>query len=132
MDGFTGIKTATTAQLPDAIAVMDDPFDLLRLAGDALDERRRRINRTHAATVAAPQTTLPGTRSRHVLPDRQHHRLKDLFVTHDHVEIETTWGIPPTPDRRLPRPPTPPRENNSDRDEQVANRRCSQTPDQAP
>jgi transposase len=42
MDGFTGFKTATPEQLPDATAVMD-PFHVLRLAGDALDECRRRV-----------------------------------------------------------------------------------------
>jgi len=42
MDGFTGFKTATTEELPAAIAVMD-PFHLVRLAGDALDQCRRRV-----------------------------------------------------------------------------------------
>lgn len=42
MDGLTGFKTATTEQLPDAVAVMD-PFHVVRLAGDALDECRRRV-----------------------------------------------------------------------------------------
>jgi len=36
MDGFTGFKTATSAELPDAVAVMD-PFHVVRLAGDALE-----------------------------------------------------------------------------------------------
>ncbi|CAM2742578.1 ISL3 family transposase [Skermania piniformis] len=35
MDGFTGFKTATTEELPDAVAVMD-PFHVVRLAGDAV------------------------------------------------------------------------------------------------
>ena len=42
MDGFTGFKTATTEELPDAITVMD-PFHVVRLAGDALDQCRRRV-----------------------------------------------------------------------------------------
>jgi transposase len=42
MDGFTGFKTATTEELPTAAAVMD-PFHVVRLAGDALDQCRRRI-----------------------------------------------------------------------------------------
>jgi transposase len=42
MDGFTGFKTATTEELPDATAVMD-PFHVVRLAGDALDQCRRRV-----------------------------------------------------------------------------------------
>ena len=42
MDGFTGFKTATAEELPDAVAVMD-PFHVVRLAGDALDRCRRRV-----------------------------------------------------------------------------------------
>ena len=42
MDGFTGFKTATAEELPDAVAVMD-PFHVVRLAGDALDQCRRRV-----------------------------------------------------------------------------------------
>ena len=42
MDGFTGFKTATTEELPEAVAVMD-PFHVVRLAGDALDRCRRRV-----------------------------------------------------------------------------------------
>jgi transposase len=42
MDGFTGFKTATTKELPDAVAVMD-PFHVVRLAGDAMDACRRRV-----------------------------------------------------------------------------------------
>ena len=42
MDGFTGFKTATTKELPEAVAVMD-PFQTVRLAGDALDACRRRV-----------------------------------------------------------------------------------------
>jgi hypothetical protein len=42
MDGFTGFKTATTEELPAATAVMD-PFHVVRLAGDALDHCRRRV-----------------------------------------------------------------------------------------
>ena len=42
MDGFTGFKTAAAEELPDAVAVMD-PFHVVRLASDALDECRRRV-----------------------------------------------------------------------------------------
>jgi len=37
MDGFTGFKTAAAEELPDAVPVMD-PFHVVRLAGDALDQ----------------------------------------------------------------------------------------------
>ena len=42
VDGFTGLETATTEELPDAVAVMD-PFHVVRLAGEALDQYRRRV-----------------------------------------------------------------------------------------
>ena len=42
MDGFTGFKTAAAEELPDAVTVMD-PFHVERLAGDALDRCRRRV-----------------------------------------------------------------------------------------
>jgi len=46
MDGFTGFKTATSEELPDAVAVMD-PFHISVCAGDALDQCRRRIGEAH-------------------------------------------------------------------------------------
>ena len=52
MDGFTGFKTATTEELPDAMPVMD-PFHVVRLAGDASDECRRRVTQ-RVAPVEAP------------------------------------------------------------------------------
>ncbi len=42
MDGFTGFKTAAAEELPDAVPVMD-PFHVVRLAGDALDRTRQRV-----------------------------------------------------------------------------------------
>jgi Transposase len=42
MDGFTGFKTAAHEELPDAVAVMD-PFHVVRLAGEAVDNCRRRV-----------------------------------------------------------------------------------------
>ena len=41
MDGFTGFTSAAAEELPDAAAVMG-PFHVVHLAGDALDECRRR------------------------------------------------------------------------------------------
>ena len=56
MDGFTGFKTATAEELPDASPVMD-PFHVVRLAGDALDRCRRRVQQTihgHRGRAADP------------------------------------------------------------------------------
>ena len=44
MDGFSGFKTATAEELPEAVAVMD-PFHVVALAGDALDQARQRVQR---------------------------------------------------------------------------------------
>jgi transposase len=68
MDGFTGFKTATSEELPDAVAVMD-PFHVVRLAGDALDQCRRRVQQITCGTAAARATRsmprgAPSTRRR--------------------------------------------------------------------
>jgi len=97
MDGFTGFKTATTEELPDAVPVMD-PFHVVRLAGDALDECRRRVQqaihghrgRKGDPLYAARRTLHTGT---DLLTDKQKQRLADLFAVDEHVEVEATWGI---------------------------------------
>jgi transposase len=55
MDGFTGFKTATSEQLPDAVAAMD-PFHVAALAGDALDRCRQRVNSRPVGIEAGPAT----------------------------------------------------------------------------
>jgi transposase len=97
MDGFTGFKTATTEELPDAVAVMD-PFHVVRLAGDALDQCRRRVQqgihghrgRTGDPLYAARRTLHTGA---DLLTDKQKARLTALFAADEHVEVEATWGI---------------------------------------
>jgi transposase len=101
MDGFTGFKTATTEELPDAVTVMD-PFHVVRLAGDALDRCRRRVQqrtyghrgRTGDPLYAARRTLHTGA---DLLTEKQKTRLVDLFdpdIHGDaHVEVEATWGI---------------------------------------
>ena len=97
MDGFTGFKTAAAEELPDAVTVMD-PFHVIRLAGDALDRCRRRVQLTlhgHRGFKADP--LYAARRTLHtgadLLTDRQHDRLTALFADDDHVEVEATWGI---------------------------------------
>ena len=97
MDGFTGFKTATAEELPDAVTVMD-PFHVVRLAGDALDACRRRVQqdlhghrgRTGDPLYRARRTLHTGAG---LLTDKQHQRLVDLFKRDEHVEVEATWGI---------------------------------------
>ena len=97
MDGFTGFKTATTEELPDATAVMD-PFHVVRLAGDALDRCRRRVQQgLHGHRGRAGDPLYRARRTLHtgadLLTDRQRQRLTTLFDADEHVQVEATWGI---------------------------------------
>ncbi|MDA4829860.1 ISL3 family transposase [Kocuria rhizophila] len=97
MDGFAGFKTATTEELPDAVTVMD-PFHVIRLAGDALDECRRRVQQElhgHRGRKGDPLYTARRTlhTGADLLTDRQHERLDKLFAGDRHVHVECTWGI---------------------------------------
>ena len=97
MDGFTGFKTATTEELPDAVTVMD-PFHVVHLAGDALDRCRQRIQqitrghrgRTGDPLYSARRTLHTGA---DLLTDKQTQRLATLFAGDTHVQVEATWGI---------------------------------------
>jgi transposase len=59
MDRFTGFKTAAAEELPTAVAVMD-PFHVVRLAGDALDRCRRRVQATRSRSGRKSKNTLCG------------------------------------------------------------------------
>lgn len=97
MDGFTGFKTATTEELPDATAVMD-PFHVVRLAGQALDRCRRRTQldlhghrgRSGDPLYGCRRTLLTG---QDLLTDRQGERLAALFSNDDHTQVEITYGV---------------------------------------
>ena len=75
-----------------------DPFHVVRLAGDALDRCRRRVQqaihghrgRTSDPLYSARRTLHTGA---DLLTDRQKDRLTALFAGDDHVEVEATWGI---------------------------------------
>ena len=97
MDGFTGFKTAASEELPDAVTVID-PFHLIRLAGDALDQCRRRIQRDVFGRRGRKDDPLyKARRTLHtgagLLTEKQQTRLKALFADEQHVEVEATWGI---------------------------------------
>ncbi len=97
MDGFTGFKTATAEELPDAVAVMD-PFHVVRLAGDTLDRCRRRVQQAiHGHRGMKNDPLYSARRTLHtgadLLTDKQTDRLAALFDDDAHVEVEATWGI---------------------------------------
>ncbi|MCK0114338.1 ISL3 family transposase [Ornithinimicrobium sp. F0845] len=97
MDGFTGFKSATTEELPEAVSVMD-PFHVVRLAAEALDECRRRVQQASCGhrgrkgdpLYSARRTLATGA---DLLTDKQQDRLDTLFADEAHTEVEVTWGV---------------------------------------
>jgi len=97
MDGFTGFKTAAAEEVPTATAVMD-PFHVVRLAGDALDRCRRRVQLAiHGHRGHKDDPLYKSRRTLHtgagLLTDKQIGRITALFADDAHVEVEATWGI---------------------------------------
>ena len=97
MDGFTGYKTAVAHELPQAVTVMD-PFHVIRLAGEAVDEvRRRRQQELHGHRGRSSDPLFRARRLLHtgadLLTAKQSARLNALFALDDHVEVEATWGV---------------------------------------
>ena len=96
MDGFTGFKTATAEELPDAVAVMD-PFHVVHLAGDALNRWRRVQQQLHGHRGRRDDPLYRARRTLHtgpgLLTDKQTARLTALFAADQHVEVQATWGI---------------------------------------
>ena len=75
-----------------------DPFHVVRLAGDALDRCRRRVQQDlHGHRGYAGDPLYRARRTLHtgedLLTDRQRMRLVAQFAVEDHVEVEATWGI---------------------------------------
>ena len=97
MDGFTGFKTATSEELPDAVAVMD-PFHVVRLAGEALDSCRRRVQQDTCGHRGRTGDPLYGARrtlhtGADLLTDKQKTRLEVLFAVDEHAAVEVTWRV---------------------------------------
>ena len=75
-----------------------DPFHVVRLAGDALDRCRRRVQQDlHGHRGRVDDPLYRARRTLHtgadLLTDRQTHRLTALSGVEEHVQIEATWGI---------------------------------------
>lgn len=88
LGGFTGFKTATTEGLPDAVAVMDT-FHVVRLGGDAPDQRWRRV-----------QQDLHGHRGREDDPLHRARRTlragADPLTEKQQDRLEALFAAPPT------------------------------------
>ena len=97
MDGFTGFKSAADQELPQARAVMD-PFHVVSLAGDKLDECRRRVQRAIAGRRGRASDRLyRARRTLHtgagLLTDAQTERLEALFADERHAAVQAAWGV---------------------------------------
>ena len=98
MDGFSGFKTATTEELPEAVTVMD-PFHVVRLAGNALDECRRRVQLAtcgHRGRKTDPLYRVAGapcTPGPICSPTSRKPGWQALFAVDAHAEVEATWTM---------------------------------------
>jgi transposase len=98
MDGFTGFKTAAAETLPDAVEVMD-PFHVVQLAGDALDQCRQRVQQdTLGHRGRAGDPLYKARRTLHTgqafLTDRQRARIDTALAADEaHVAVEVTWCV---------------------------------------
>jgi len=97
MDGFTGFKTAAVEELPKACEVMD-PFHVVRLAGEAVDKCRQRVQREttgHRGRAKDPLFKARRTLQTgyDLLTDRQKTRLSVLFADPANTALKTTWSV---------------------------------------
>lgn len=95
MDGFTGDKTAAE-EVPAATAVMD-PFHVVALAGEKIDQSRQRVQQATLGHRGRAGDPLYGIRrilltGASLLTSRQTARLQAVFACDAHLEGEVTWS----------------------------------------
>nr|WP_253953331.1 ISL3 family transposase [Schaalia meyeri] len=96
LDPFQGYKNAINDQLQDATSVLD-AFHIVKLAGDALDEVRRRVQQDtlgHRGRTGDPlyqiRNLLRASRDR--LTKRQQERLRAAFTADEaHISVEVAY-----------------------------------------
>ena len=96
LDPFQGYKNAIDDQLQDATSV-PGAFHIVKLAGDALDEVRRRVQQDttgHRGRKGDPLYQIRNLlrASRHRLTPRQQERLREAFVADEaHISVEVAY-----------------------------------------
>lgn len=116
LDPFQGYKNAIDDQLQDATSVLD-AFHIVKLAADALDEVRRRVQQEtlgHRGRKGDPlyQIRLLLRASHDRLTKRQQERLRAAFTADEaHISVEVAYlhrasprGLPPSHTRPRPTP----------------------------
>ena len=97
MDGFTGFKSASVEELPTAVEVMD-PFHVVALAGQRLDETRQRIQKLTMGHRGRSGDPLYGIRATlrcgyEMLRVKQKNRIEAVFTNDAHAVVEITWTV---------------------------------------
>lgn len=99
LDPFQGYKNAVDDQLQDATSVLD-AFHIVKLAGDALDEVRRRVQQDttgHRGRKGDPLYQIRNLlrASRHRLTPRQKERLREAFTADEaHIMSKSPTAAP--------------------------------------
>src|SRR5690606_37925847 len=98
MDGFTGCNTAAVVELKPEVAVGMDPCHTVRLAWQALEECRRRIELETVGNVVRPGEPLYSARrtlstGSDLLTAKRQQRISALFAGDEHVQVEATWAV---------------------------------------
>jgi transposase len=95
MDGFTGFKTASVQQLPQAVEVLD-PFHVVKLGADAVTKCRQRLQQQvfgHRGRAGEPlyrvrRLLLKGV---DLLTDKQSKRLDEILSDERFLALRITW-----------------------------------------
>jgi len=97
MDGFTGFKTASAEELPDAVEVLD-PFHVVKLGSDALDKSRQRVQREQHGRRGLKDDPLYKARRTLTVGldlaiEKQKSRLEDLFAEPAYQPVQLVWSV---------------------------------------
>ncbi|WP_159613667.1 ISL3 family transposase [Glutamicibacter sp. JC586] len=97
MDGFTGFKTAAVEELPQAVEVMD-PFHVIKLASEAMDQTRQRIQREEHGRRGRKEDPLYQcrrtlTKGLAFATEKQKARLDDLFKNRKYESVQIVWSV---------------------------------------
>ncbi|MGP5342373.1 ISL3-like element ISAar19 family transposase, partial [Glutamicibacter arilaitensis] len=97
MDGFTGFKTAAVEELPHAVEVLD-PFHVVKLGSEALDQTRQRIQREQHGRRGRKDDPLYKCRRTlttglSLATEKQKTKLEDLFKEPEYEPVQLVWSV---------------------------------------
>lgn len=97
MDGFTGFKTAAAEELKQAVEVLD-PFHVVKLGSEALDQTRQRVQREVHGRRGRKDDPLYKCRRTlstglSLATDKQKAKVADLFTNTKYESVELVWSV---------------------------------------